>query len=204
MARTNKLALGPSCTRCGESSSGTMTHIASNGGPSRILCCRCTNLEMAEGMGIPYQHHEFEPMQFKDSNGGKHTFTFETRLFGTGISLDAVEKCKSGRQGYAFQVIGDSGDDQLVLLARLIEKIRRALARRHLERGDYGWRIGERGVVRARIECDLNGSRHSMDDLIPSIIIDGREFTWAEFGRMLMTYEGWQFKLEIHDKSEEF
>ncbi|MGH7107075.1 MAG: DUF7713 domain-containing protein [Acetobacteraceae bacterium] len=26
---------------------------------------------------------------------------------------------------------------------------------------------------------------------------------WEEFGRMLMSYEGWQFKLEIKDHSEE-
>lgn len=177
-----------------------MTHLTANGEPPQILCNRCTNVEMAAGMGIPYQHHEFEPMQFKDSSGGKHTFSFETRLFGTGISLDAVEKCKSGRSGYEFQVIGNAGDDQLVLLGRLIEKIRRALTRRHLERSAFGWHIGEEAVVRARIDCDTDASGgHSM----PMIVIDGREFTWDDFGRMLMTYEGWQFKLQIYDKSEE-
>jgi hypothetical protein len=33
--------------------------------------------------------------------------------------------------------------------------------------------------------------------------VDGREITWDEFGLMLMTFESWQFKLEIRDKSEE-
>jgi hypothetical protein len=32
---------------------------------------------------------------------------------------------------------------------------------------------------------------------------DGREFTWEEFGRMDFTFEGWQFKLEFKDRSEE-
>jgi len=30
-----------------------------------------------------------------------------------------------------------------------------------------------------------------------------KEIKWDEFGRMLMTYEGFNFKLEIFDKSDE-
>jgi hypothetical protein len=30
-----------------------------------------------------------------------------------------------------------------------------------------------------------------------------RAILWEEFGRMLMTFEGFQFKLEIRDRSEE-
>jgi hypothetical protein len=37
----------------------------------------------------------------------------------------------------------------------------------------------------------------------PLIVIDGREIRWDEFERMLMTYEGFHFKLEIFDRSEE-
>jgi hypothetical protein len=33
--------------------------------------------------------------------------------------------------------------------------------------------------------------------------IHGREIAWEEFGRMLMTHEGFQFKLEIRYRSEE-
>ena len=36
-----------------------------------------------------------------------------------------------------------------------------------------------------------------------SYVVDGKEITWQEMGRMLMTFEGFQFKLEIRDKSEE-
>jgi hypothetical protein len=34
-------------------------------------------------------------------------------------------------------------------------------------------------------------------------VIDGQEITWEQFGRMLMSFEGWQFKLEIYDRSKE-
>jgi hypothetical protein len=33
--------------------------------------------------------------------------------------------------------------------------------------------------------------------------VDGREISWEEFGRMLLTFEGGQFKLQIFDRSEE-
>ena len=32
---------------------------------------------------------------------------------------------------------------------------------------------------------------------------DGQEISWEDFGRMLMSFEGWQFKLEIFDRSHE-
>jgi len=52
--------------------------------------------------------------------------------------------------------------------------------------------------VRGRIEWD-----ESQEGRVPLVTVDGREITWDEFGRMLMNFEGWQFKLEIRDKSEE-
>jgi hypothetical protein len=48
------------------------------------------------------------------------------------------------------------------------------------------------------IECD-----EACEGRVPLLVIDGREITWEEFGRLLMTFEGWQFNLEIRDRSEE-
>jgi hypothetical protein len=36
------------------------------------------------------------------------------------------------------------------------------------------------------------------------MIVDGREVTWEDFGRMLMSFEGFQFQPNIRDKSQEF
>ena len=52
--------------------------------------------------------------------------------------------------------------------------------------------------MRGRIECDADN-----DDRMPLLAVDGKEITWQEMGRMLMTFEGFQFKLDIRDKSEE-
>ena len=39
--------------------------------------------------------------------------------------------------------------------------------------------------------------------LSPLLVIDGQEVSWEQFGRMLMRFEGWQFRLEIRDRSED-
>jgi hypothetical protein len=96
------------------------------------------------------------------------------------------------------QIIGDPEEDQLALLGRLIEKMRRSLSTKHLTKSEYGLEISEERVVRGRIEWD---DTHQGD--LPLLVIDGREIDWEQFGRMLMTFEGWQFKLIIADKSEE-
>jgi hypothetical protein len=43
----------------------------------------------------------------------------------------------------------------------------------------------------------------SEDERTPLLVIDGREITWEQFGKMLMTFEGWQFKLQLLDRSDE-
>lgn len=43
----------------------------------------------------------------------------------------------------------------------------------------------------------------SEDGYVPLVVVDGREITWEEFGHMLMSFEGWQFKLDIFDPCDE-
>jgi hypothetical protein len=35
------------------------------------------------------------------------------------------------------------------------------------------------------------------------VVVDAREISWNELGRIVATFEGWQFKLEFRDRSEE-
>jgi len=119
-------------------------------------------------------------------------------LFCTGVALDAFELCDGHPSGYYFQIIGDQEKDLLVLLGRLIEKMRRALSTKHLTNGEHGLQISDERVVRGRVGWD-----DARNGRVPLLIIDGQEIGWDEFGRMLMSFEGWQFKLTIRDKSEE-
>jgi hypothetical protein len=164
----------------------------------RQLCGRCFNTEAAKREGLKrFEHLSFAPVRIVDCEGQEHEFHFRTRLFGPGVALDAFELHKGSPAGYQFQIIGEPEEDLLVLLGRLVEKIRRALSIKHLKQGSLGLEVANH-VVRGRIEWD-----EYEDGRVPLLIIDGREITWDHFGRMMMTFEGWQFKLEIRDKSEE-
>lgn len=164
----------------------------------RQLCGRCFNTEVAKTAGLEgFEHARFEPVALADSTGELHEFHFRTHLLGPGVALDAFELRDGGPAGYFFQIIGAPNDDLLMLLGRLIEKMRRALSLKHLVDGEHGVRIADQ-EVRGRIEWD-----DAYDGRLPLLIIDGREIDWNEFGRMLMSFEGWQFKLTIADKSEE-
>jgi hypothetical protein len=141
----------------------------------RKLCGRCFNTEIAQLSGLErFEHAEFEAMGLADCTGELHEFHFRAHLFGTGVALDAFELRDGSPAGYQFQIIGDPEDDLLVLLARLIEKVRRALSSKHLTDSKHGLQIADHCVVRGRIEWDdAHGGR------IPLLVIDGREIDWA-------------------------
>jgi hypothetical protein len=188
------------CDACGQGTPGyDIVHYGSIERGYRRLCGRCFNTQMAKAAGLEgFEHANFEPVGLTDCKGELHEFHFRTHLFGTGVALDAFELRKGEPAGYSFQIIGDPEDDLMVLLGRLVEKMRRALLVKHLKDDDYGLQIADDRVVRGRIECD-----DAHDGRLPLLVIDGREIDWDQFGHMLMSYEGAQFKLTIADKSEE-
>jgi hypothetical protein len=187
------------CDGCGElTPSYDLVNYGSMERGYRQLCGRCFNTEVARLTGLQeFEHVRFEPVGLTDSQGEAHTFHFRTRLLGTGVALDAFELRDGDPAGYQFQVMGDAAEDRLALLGRLIAKMRRALSSKHLKHDGLGLHIADQ-TVRGRIEWDDASAGQ-----VPLLVIDGREITWEELGRMLMSFEGWQFKLEIRDPSEE-
>jgi hypothetical protein len=119
-------------------------------------------------------------------------------LLGDIVSLQAFELKDGNPSGYKFQMIGDPEDDLFALLGRLIERIRRALAVKHIIDDDRTGQKFADQTVRGRIEWD-----EEQEGRLPIVVVDGREYTWDEFGEMLMAFEGSPFRLEISDPSEE-
>jgi hypothetical protein len=164
----------------------------------RDLCSRCFNEEVARQGEIDFQHVNFEPVEMADAAGKSHRFHFRLHLLGDRVSLEALELKDGAPSGYQFQMLDEAEADLFAVMARLIARMRRTLAQQHLERErGRGFSIKD-FLVRGRIDCNLDS-----DDGMPQLVIDGREISWEQFGRMLMSFEGWQFKLEIRDRSEE-
>ncbi len=167
-------------------------------GGYRQLCSRCFNTEVASTQGLKhFEHIHFNEVFMTDCAGETHTFHFRTRLLGTMVALDAFELNRGEPTGYQFQILGEPDGDLLSLLGRLVERMRRTLSVKNLVQGTHELQIADK-TVRARIDYDGTN-----DKGLPLVVIDGREVSWEEFGRMLMTFEGWQFRMEIADRSEE-
>jgi hypothetical protein len=164
----------------------------------RELCNRCFNAEVASTLGLErFENICLHPVVLTDCAGERHEFHFRMRLLGSTAALDAFELRAGAPGGYQFQILGKPDDEPLPLLGRLIERMRRSLSVKYLECSEHGTQIADRTVC-GRIEWD-----ESEDGRVPLLVIDGQEVSWAELGRMLMSFEGWHFCVAIRDRSEE-
>ena len=164
----------------------------------RQICFHCFNAEMAGRQGLAdFENCRFDEIAMTDCAGMVHDFHFRTRLMGAIVALDAFELKDGEPAGYQFQIIGEAGDDLFSLLGRLVERIRRKLSAKYLVQTEHGPQIADLTVC-AQIDWDA-----AHDGRVPLLVMDGEEVSWDEFGRMLMTFEGWQFRMEIADRSGE-
>ena len=164
----------------------------------RELCNQCFNAEVASAQGLEsFENLRFDPIVMTDCAGEEHEFHFRTRLLGAVVAVDVFEVKRGQPAGYQFQIVDDSEVELVSLLGRLIERMRRSLSVKDLVPNDQQLQIADK-TARGRIEWD-----ESKHERMPLLVIDGRDVSWEEFGRMLMTFEGWQFRMEIRDRSEE-
>jgi hypothetical protein len=189
------------CSSCKESVPSYDTIYVDHGTTTsdyRPLCSRCYNRRVAGADAISFTHVRFDPVEMADADGGMHQFHFRTHLGPNACLLDAVEVKDGKARGHEFSVAGDREASPFALMAQLLARMRQGLAVRQLEDDPHaGTQIAGRRVS-GRITWDKES-----DGRVPLVVIDGREFSWDELGRMLMTFEGWRFKLEIHDRAED-
>jgi hypothetical protein len=174
-----------------------VTRFGSIDGGYRDLCSRCYNEEVARLNELDFSHIAFEPVEMSDAAGTRHRLHFLVRHLGDRVSLEAFELRNGTRAGHEFQILGAADADLFELLRRLVERMRRTFATQYLVESDLGLLIADM-EVRGRVDCDLETI-----PAMPMLVIDGRDVSWEEFGRMVMTFEGWQFGLAFKDRSEE-
>lgn len=187
------------CESCGSEVPGyDIVNCGSVEHGDRQLCNQCFNAEVASAQGLEsFENRRFDPIVMSDCAGEEHEFHFRTRLLGAVVAMDAFEVKRGQPAGYQFQIVDDSDVELISLLGRLIERMRRSLSVKDLLQSDQRLEIADK-TVRGRIEWN-----ESKDERMPVLVIDGRDVSWEELGRMLMTFEGWQFRMEIRDRSED-
>jgi hypothetical protein len=168
--------------------------------PSQSICRDCYNEFAANMLGIEdYKDFEKEAI-FTDCDGIEHRFQVGKMINPTGICWKAVEFICENKIGYSFEAHQDFEEDSNDALERLHKKIRKGLSKKFIRKemfqGQELISIKE-NIVEGRIEWD---DRYS--DRTPKFIIDGQEYSLEEFGRILMSCEGWNFRLEIIEPTE--
>ena len=153
--------------------------------PRTLLCIHCYLRTTGDSPDFP-------PISTLDCEGAEHRFEFQAHRFSERLTLEAREIRDGIPAGYRCSVAGDLETDPTALFQTLYQRLHQQLGRKYLT---DSWR---RHTVRGAIEWD---SEEEVD--VPRLVIDGRDVSWTEMGRMLMTYEGWSFKLEMFDRTDE-
>lgn len=164
------------------------------------LCFSCYNEMMADYLDIDFETIAFDDIDLEDKDGVKHRFSFYTHIAGDKVGMEAIEQKDDDSSGYQFYVISDVEEDLLILYKNLYERMKRGLSQKHIEESDINpYSFTNRDTVRGYIAYDPDND----EDNIPMVVIDGKEITWLELGKMVSIYESFNFKLEIFDKTEE-
>ncbi len=130
----------------------------------------------------------------------KYRFKVSSFFVPTGLASMAVEVTEDGVPGYEFQILSDHDMEPQLAEEELMKKVRRGLNRRHLKTESGKLIIGAKGVLRGAIAYNDDFSDTKFDR---NFVIDGKRITMEKFNELLQEYEGWNFKLQIVDPSDD-
>lgn len=124
---------------------------------------------------------------FTDCSGQARHFLITYFPLQHGFGVHAEEEGKDG-QGYFFREF-DAVSPYLAL-GRIRGRIRTELATRHIEQREPGDFQMTHQTVRGRV---------SYSKRAVAFVIDGQLLTLEQFGKMVETFEGFEFRLDIQD-----
>lgn len=178
-----------------------MVHLTVEGNePSEIMCKDCYNKYASDMYGIDnYTDFERETV-FIDCDGIEHNFKIEKTIHPMSIGWEAKEYLDEETIGYSFEVYQELEESSINAINRLYKKIKKGLSKKFIKKTESFCRefyTLKDNVAEGRIEWDDN-----FDGEVPKLIIDGQEFTLHDLGKMMMSCEGWNFRLEIIEPTE--
>ncbi len=165
-----------------------------DGTPARELCSACQNKVCAQRGGLPhFETPYFPPLTLVDSFGKEHVFFFDVRLT-TGLGIQAFELVEGQPGGYQFSVMDHPLAEPSELYEELLVKMSDSLKIHYIESSDFG-----PGHDRLYIRGSAINGRIEEHNSAPTVVVDGREYTWEQFGTFLSSHNGFNFRLECFD-----
>lgn len=123
-------------------------------------------------------------------SGKKLAFIIDCHHGHMGFSLRAREE-RAKDEGYEFGAYSETSPYSA--LGRLRQKMRRALATRHLSGA-----AGKYDMLHEQICGHITWSQERGT----ALVVDGRRLALADLDKILSTHEGWNFELRITDSLE--
>lgn len=188
------------CDECGQMKPAFgFTHLTSEaGGVGRKLCSECCNREYMLRAGLPeLETVDFEPLSCRDCAGKKHIFYFVVHM-STGLGIKAFELVDGAPGGYQFFVLEPPQTAVRKAHDKLVKKIEAGLSVRYLRSSDFPGSGARQNRLYVKGTA-VNGRIDESDDGSPVVVVDGRQYSWEEFGQFLTPFNGFDFRLECFD-----
>ncbi len=192
------------CERCGVivSPQEIITLDRGSISPAEHICRDCHNQSIAQRMGVNYTPLHKKELTVLDAHEVEHRFILTQLIHSSGLGIIAEEVTEHDTLGYRFSVQGDFREKQADLLNRLADKIKKNISIQYIGSRKFVGRSVSNinsftvaGRVESTLAADSNG--------LPLLIIDGKPCTWSELGYLIAKFEGFQFKLDFIDMTDD-
>ena len=170
-------------------------------GTIQEICKDCFDVFSAREMSIELAPFKSGIYEYPGLNGKVYRFMIDKLVLPMGVGYEAVEITKDNSPGYKVAVMDGLDCNQEYLFYILEAKVKYTLSKKYLRTGTF-----PDGMEYTSLENDEIVGRfeyNGKNDEIHSVVIDGRVFSWEGFGRILRSYEGFQFKLKMYDITED-
>jgi hypothetical protein len=157
------------------------------------LCDRCADKLIASRTGWPELEDPPPPDVFQGPDGAEHRMVYRVLRTPGGIEVLAEEDDWAVDDGCRVVLLGSHDADVGAMWKQLRRKVRATLSHQYLERSPHrdAW------IMRGK---EVEGRLVWRDDRLGyDVVVDGRRLTWEEFGDVLEPFEGWTFRLSIHE-----
>lgn len=156
------------------------------------LCDRCFDRRISASTGYPRLPEPPSPETVPGPGGRTHRFRYRLWRAPTGVVAEAEELGREPDDGYHAKVLGSHEADVGRLMTRLRAQLVRKVGRLDLE-DRPGWHpIIAGDELTGRLVWSEHGEPYD-------VVVDGRRLSWAEFGRALEPFEGWEFRLTFEE-----
>jgi hypothetical protein len=122
-------------------------------------------------------------------------------LMSTGLGIKAFEYVDGFPGGYKFAVLEPPETPVRAAYAKLVARIEAGIAVHYLKSSDFPGAGASQNRLYAK-GMAVNGRIDEQEDGTPTVVIDGREYTWEELGEFLSSFMGFDFRIECYDSCE--